>query len=45
MRERQVLECIEQIAKTWYSKTGDKWWKKLAETVAEKKEIRRWWLK
>ena len=45
MRERQVLEAIEEISVNWYKKTGDKWWKKLADMVAEKRKEVKWWLK
>ena len=36
MRERQVLECIQDIADSWYHKTGDKWYLHLAIEVAKK---------
>lgn len=36
MREKQVLECIQDIADSWYHKTGDKWYLKLAIEVAKK---------
>lgn len=45
MRERQLLQCLEDVANMQYHKTKDKWWKKLAEMVNKKKKIRRWWLK
>lgn len=45
MRERQVLECLEDVAEMWYHKTGDKWWRKLGEIVTEKKKVKRWWQK
>lgn len=45
MRERQVLECLEEVANSWHKKTDDKWWKKLADMVAEKRKEVKWWLK
>ena len=42
MKERQVLECIEDIADMQYHETGDKWWLKLGLDVAKKKHRRKY---
>lgn len=36
MRERQMLECILDIADMEYHNTGDKWWLELGLDVATK---------
>lgn len=36
MTERQALECIQDIADSWYHRTGDKWWLQLAIDTARK---------
>lgn len=36
MRERQALECIQDIADMYYHKTGDKWYLRLAIETAKK---------
>lgn len=45
MRERTVLELIEKVADAQFHKTGDKWWKKVRDMIAEKKEINKWWMR
>ena len=36
MREKQVLELIQDVADQWYHKTGDKWYLNLAIETAKK---------
>ena len=36
MREKAVLECIQDIADMWYHKTGDKWYLALGLDVTKK---------
>ena len=36
MREKQVLELIQDVADQWYHKTGDKWYLSLAIETAKK---------
>jgi len=36
MRERMILECIQDIADSWYHKTGDKWYLLLGLEVTKK---------
>lgn len=38
MRERQMLECIQDIADMEYHETGDKWWLKIAIEAAKKEK-------
>lgn len=46
MRERQLLQCIQDVAIMQYYKTGDKWWGELAAAAEEKeKEGNKWWRK
>lgn len=36
MRERMILECIQDIADSWYHKTGDKWYLMLGLEATKK---------
>lgn len=36
MTERQVLECMMQVAAKEYNNTGDEWWFELGVTIARK---------
>lgn len=36
MRERAVLECIQDIADSWYHRTGDKWYLALGFETTKK---------
>lgn len=36
MKEKAVLECIQDIADSWYHRTGDKWYLALGFETARK---------
>lgn len=41
MKERQILECIEDTAEMEYHRTGDRWWLNLQVEVVRKLNRRR----
>lgn len=36
MRERVALECIQDMADSWYHRTGDKWYLALGLEITKK---------
>ena len=45
VKERKILELMEEVADWYYEKTGDKWYFNLAETIRKKRGETKWWRK
>ena len=43
IKERQVMERIQDVAYYYYKKTGDRWYLDLAHIIDEKLDRKKWW--